>query len=121
MAKGTRLIRINEEIKREISQLIDQELKDPRIQTMVSVLRVDTTNDLKYTKIFVSIMGNEEEKQEALKGLKSASGFMRRELAKRLNLRNTPEILFRLDESIEYSIHLEQLMEEINKKPGEDS
>ncbi len=118
--RNTRLIRINEEIKRELSQLIDQELKDPRIHTMISIIRVETTNDLKYSKVFVSIMGTEEEKNEALEGLKSAKGFLRKELAKRLNLRNTPEILFQLDESIEYSIHMEQLINKINKKSGED-
>ncbi|NMA85419.1 MAG: 30S ribosome-binding factor RbfA [Epulopiscium sp.] len=121
MASHTRLIRINEEIRKEISQLINHELKDPRIQSLISVLRVETTNDLKQTKVFVSMLGTEEEKKEALEGLKSAGGFIRKELAKRINLRNTPEVLFKLDESIEYSMHLEQLIKEVNKKGEEDS
>ena len=76
MKNNTRISRINDEIMKEISQIIRSEVKDPRIGTMTSVIRVDTTADLKYCKVFVSVLGNDEEKQSVMKGLKNASGFM---------------------------------------------
>ncbi|WP_425278637.1 30S ribosome-binding factor RbfA [Defluviitalea saccharophila] len=122
MAKGSRMIRINEEIKKELSDIIRQDLKDPRInQTMVSVLNVDTTNDLKYCKIYISIMGDEEQKQGVIDGLKSASGFIRREIARRINLRNTPELIFKMDDSIEYGIRLSKLIHDVNSNTEDDS
>jgi len=122
LAKGSRMIRINEEIKKELSDIIRQDLKDPRInQTMVSVLNVDTTNDLKYCKIYISIMGDEEQKQGVIDGLKSASGFIRREIARRINLRNTPELIFKMDDSIEYGIRLSKLIHDVNSNTEDDS
>ncbi|NLK97015.1 MAG: 30S ribosome-binding factor RbfA [Epulopiscium sp.] len=116
------MIRINEEIKKELSDIIRQDLKDPRInQTMVSVLNVDTTNDLKYCKIYISIMGDEEQKQGVIDGLKSASGFIRREIARRINLRNTPELIFKMDDSIEYGIRLSKLIHDVNSNTEDDS
>ena len=116
------MIRINEEIKKELSDIIRQDLKDPRInQTMVSVLSVDTTNDLKYCKIYISVMGDEEQKKGAIEGLKSANGFIRREIARRINLRNTPELIFKLDDSIEYGIRLSKIIDDININTEDDS
>jgi len=109
------MIRINDEIKKEVSEIIRSELKDPRVGVMTSVLRVDTTNDLKYCKIFVSVLGSEDEKKEVMEGLKNASGFIRKMIALRINLRNTPEIRFILDNSIEYSIKISKLIDEVNK------
>jgi ribosome-binding factor A len=122
LAKGSRMIRINEEIKKELSDIIRQDLKDPRInQNMVSVINVDTTNDLKYCKINISVMGNNKQKHEAIEGLKSAGGFIRREIAKRINLRNTPELLFKLDDSIEYGMHLSKLIDNVNNNTKDGS
>jgi ribosome-binding factor A len=99
-----RIYRISEEIKREISNIIQNDLKDPRLPEFVSVLSVDTTRDLRYAKVYVSVYGNEEEKKKAMEGLKNAAGFIRREIGQRIKLRYTPELLFELDNSIEYGI-----------------
>jgi ribosome-binding factor A len=122
MSKGTRIIRINEEIKKELSEIIRNEIKDPRIKdTLVSVVNVDTSSDLKICKIYISVMGDKEQKENVIEGLKNASGFIRREIARRINLRNTPEFIFKLDDSIEYSIHLSRIMDEISHNSGDDT
>ena len=99
MAKN-RIERINEEIKRVLSDIL-REVKDPRIPQFTSVVKVSTTGDLKYCKVFVSFF-TKGDKEKALKALKSASGFIRRELSQRVQLRQTPELLFENDDSIEY-------------------
>ena len=116
MKNSNRISRINDEILKEISQIIRLEVKDPRISSMTSVIRVDTSPDLKYCKVFVSVLGNEEEKQSVMKGLKNAGGFIRHLLAERVNLRFTPQLQFKLDESTEYAIHMSQLMEQVAKE-----
>ena len=116
MKNNNRISRINDEIMKELSQIIRSEVKDPRIGAMTTVIRVDTTTDLKYCKVFVSVLGKEEEKQNVMKCLKNASGFMRHLLAERINLRFTPELQFKLDESTEYAIHMDQLMEQVAKE-----
>ena len=115
MKTNNRLSRINDEIMKELSQIIRGELKDPRIGAMTSVIRVETTQDLKYCKVFVSVLGGEEEKENVMKGLKNAGGFIRRLIAQRINLRYTPELIFKLDESAEYAIHMDQLISQISK------
>lgn len=100
---------------KELSQIIRGELKDPRIGAMTSVIRVETTQDLKYCKVYVSVLGGDTEKENVMKGLKNASGFIRRLIAQRINLRYTPEFTFKLDESAEYAIHMEQLIDQISK------
>ena len=98
---SNRINRINEEIQKELSSLI-RTLKDPRIQdTMISITRVETTPDLRYTKVYVSFL-QEEKASDAMKGLKSAAGYLRRELGSALNLRYTPQIMWALDDSITY-------------------
>jgi len=104
--------RISEEMKKEVSAIIQNELKDPRLPKMVSVTSAEVTKDLRYAKIYVSVMGSEEEKENALKGLKSASGFIRREIGQRLKLRYTPELIFHLDNSIERGVYISKLIEE---------
>ncbi len=116
MKNNNRISRINDEIMKELSQIIRSEVKDPHIGSMTTVIRVDTTTDLKYCKVFVSVLGKEEEKQSVMKGLKNASGFMRHLLAERINLRFTPELQFKLDESTEYAIHMNQLIEQVAKE-----
>ena len=98
--------RINGEVQKELSKIIREEIKDPRIHPMTSVMAVEVAPDLKTCKAFISVLGNEEAKQSTIKGLKNAEGYIRRELARTLNLRNTPEIRFILDESIEYGIEM---------------
>ncbi|WP_291647500.1 30S ribosome-binding factor RbfA [Clostridium sp.] len=109
--------RINEEVRREISVIIRDEIKDPRMTAMVSITAVKVTKDLRYAKVFVSIFGkNEEEKNETFAALKSASGYIRKEIGQRINLRNTPQILFELDDSISYSMKIEELIEKVKEK-----
>ena len=109
--------RINEEVRREISVILRDEIKDPRMTAMVSVTSVKVSKDLKYAKVYVSIFGkNEEEKNETFAALKSASGYVRREVGQRINLRNTPQILFELDDSISYSMRIEELIEKVKDK-----
>ncbi len=112
------MIRINDELQRELANIIRTEVKDPRINKMTSVIKVETTSDLKYCKAFVSILGNDEEKAGVMQGLKNASGFIRHLLAERVNLRNTPEILFKLDDSVEYAIKMDRLIKEISSEGG---
>ena len=96
---GDRIDRINEEIQRELASLIPT-VKDPRVTGMISVMAVDTTTDLRYAKVFISILDKSDE-QQVMRGLKSAAGWLRRELGHRLQLRYTPELSFVLDESID--------------------
>ncbi len=118
-------IRINQEVQRELSVLISREIKDPRIPLVTSILHVEVAPDLKTAKIFISVLGDEDTRKNALKGLKSASSFLRVQLAKRLNLRNTPELIFIIDESIEYGATMMKLIDEVThstpqKKESED-
>lgn len=111
-----RLNRISEELKKEISMIIMNELKDPRISAMCSIVSVETTPDLKYAKVYVSIFGSKEEKENTLKGLKNASGFIRRKLGDVMKIRYLPEIHFVMDESIEHGAKIAEILNEINKK-----
>ena len=115
-------IRINGEVQRELSEIIRTEIKDPRVAgTMISVVSADVTPDLKYCKAYISVLGGEDAAAEdALAGLKSAVGYIRRELANRNNLRNTPEISFILDQSIEYGVHMSRLIDEVTKDLKEE-
>ena len=115
MKQNRRIGRINDEILKEVSQIVRTELKDPRINTITSILKVDTSSDLKYCKIFVSILGDDSQKKEVLEGLTNSQGFIRKHLAKTINLRNTPEIKFVLDDSLEYSMKMSKLIDEANK------
>ncbi|MBS4961268.1 MAG: 30S ribosome-binding factor RbfA [Clostridiales bacterium] len=115
MKINTRMSRVNDEIMKELAQIFRGELKDPRIGVMTSVLRVETTQDLKYCKVYVSVLGNDEEKKNVLAGLKNASGFIRHLLAERINLRATPELTFKLDDSVEYAVHMSKLIDEVSK------
>ena len=98
--------RINSEVQRELSVIIREDIKDPRIHFMTSVTDVQVAPDLKTCKAYISVMGSEEEQQDTLAGLRSAVGFIRRELAHRVNLRNTPELTFILDDSIAYGAEM---------------
>ena len=111
---SNRIGRINEEIQRELSDQF-RRLKDPRVSSgMVSITRVDTTGDLRYARVYVSALNKNQEK-EILKGLKSASGFLRRELGASLRLRYTPELQFIADDSIQYGAHILQVLRDPEK------
>ena len=109
-------IRINSEVQREMSSIIREALKDPRIHPMTSVMAVEVTPDLKFAKIFVSVLGNDEEKEKTMEGLKKSASFARHQLAKRMNLRNTPELTFVLDTSIEYGVTMSKKIDELKEK-----
>lgn len=107
--------RINMEVQRELSEIIRSGIKDPRIHPMTSVVAVEVTPDLKYCKAYISVLGDEEAAKATVEGLRSASSYVRRELARRVNLRNTPEIKFILDQSIEYGVNMSRLIDEVTK------
>ena len=111
---SNRIGRINEEIQRELSSLI-RTVKDPRVTGMISVTGVDTTADLKYAKVYISLLDGSNAK-EVLKGLKSASGYLRRELGHALTLRATPELTFIRDDSMRKGAHILELMEELDRE-----
>lgn len=112
--------RINMEVQRELSKVISQEMKDPRIDPMTSVIAVEVTPDLKQAKVYVSVLGSDEKKQATLEGLKSATPFIRKHLASTINLRNTPELKFFMDESIEYGVSMSKLIDDVNKDISKD-
>ena len=116
--ENPRLGRIDEEYRKEISQIIGYELKNPNITGMISVTKVKVTNDLKFAKVYVSIL-NSKNIKDTLAGLKKSSGYIRSELAKRINLRNTPELIFELDDSIEYGAKIDSILNDIMPKKEE--
>ena len=111
--------RINGEVLKELSNIIRSEIKDPRINPMTSVVSVEVAPDLKTCKAYISVLGDEKSRQDTIAGLKNAEGYIRRELARTVNLRNTPEIKFILDQSIEYGINMSKLIDEVTKKDDE--
>lgn len=117
---SNRIGRINEEIQKELSNLI-RNLKDPRVQdTMISITHVETTPDLRWAKVYVSFL-QEERAKDALKGLKSAGGYLRRELGRALNLRYTPELMWALDDSITYGAKMMKLINSLEVKKDEEA
>ena len=113
-----RIERVNSLIRQEISELLQRQVKDPRLGNLVAVTNVSTSPDLRHAKIFVSRIGSEEEKQETLSVLVAASGFFRNELAKRLRLRHIPELSFQWDDSIERGAHLLELIDQVSTDDG---
>lgn len=114
-------VRINNEVMHELSNIIRNEIKDPRISPLTSVVSVEVTPDLKYCKAYISVLGDEQAGKDTIEGLKSAEGFVRRKLAQTVNLRNTPDIKFILDQSIEYGINMSKLIDSVcEEKESED-
>ncbi len=105
--------RVNGEVQRELAEIIRGEIKDPRISPLTSVVAVEVAPDLKTCKAYISVLGNEKALQDTLAGLRSAAGFVRTRLAKNLNLRNTPEITFIMDQSIEYGVKMSAKIDEV--------
>ena len=107
--------RINQEVQKELSMLIVRELKDPRIHPMTSIVNVEVAPDLKTAKVYISVLGDTTAQKDTLAGLKSAAPFLRTQLAKGINLRNTPELFFVVDQSIEYGVTMSKLIDEVNQ------
>ena len=120
MKKGSvKNTRINGEVHRELSNIIRGEIKDPRIHPMTSVVSVEVAPDLKSCKAYISVLGDEEAQKNTIAGLKSAEGYIRSRLARTVNLRNTPEIRFILDQSIEYGVAMSKLIDDVNERDKE--
>lgn len=105
--------RVNGEVQRVLAEIIRGEIKDPRISPLTSVVAVEVAPDLKSCKAWISVLGGEEQRKDTLAGLKSAEGFIRRQIAKTINLRNTPEITFVMDQSIEYGVSMSHKIDEV--------
>ena len=121
MAKNeTRLGRINEELRKEISNIITFELKDPNITGLISITKVKVTPDLKYAKVYVSII-NAKNNEKTMQGLKDSSGFIRTQIAKTVNLRVTPQLVFEFDDSIEYGMKIDSIIKNLNISEKEDN
>ena len=112
--------RINGEVQRELANIIRGGIKDPRISPLTSVVAVEVAPDLKTCKAYISVLGDSEAQKATLAGLKSAEGYIRRELAHTVNLRNTPEIRFILDQSIEYGVYMSKIIDEVTAKDEEN-
>ncbi|MDI3547167.1 MAG: ribosome-binding factor [Halanaerobiales bacterium] len=110
--------RLAELLKKEISDILLREVKDPRIG-FVSVTNIDVSGDLRHAKIYVSVYGDEREKMETMEGLEQATGFIRKLLGERITVYHTPELLFRYDNSIEHGAHISQLLEKVKKEQTE--
>ena len=119
MPPNRRIDRINELLRSEIAELISREIKDPRLAGLISVTEVDTTTDLRHAKVFVSVFGTEEERASSLAALRSATGFLRREVAQRVTFRHMPELEFHLDSSIEQGDKIMRLLRQVaDEKPA---
>ena len=116
--RSIKMTRINEEVLRELSNILRGEIKDPRISPMCSVVAVEVAPDLKSAKAYISVLGDEAAQKSTMEGLKSSAGFIRRKLAENVNLRNTPEMSFILDQSIEYGVRMSRMIDEVAGHSG---
>ena len=119
---GVRIDRVRVQLKRELSIILQEDLKDPRIG-LITITRIDLTGDLRYARIYFSLLGDEKEKISSIEGIESAAGYIRKLIGERLKLKYVPELSFKLDRSIEYSMHLEKTFERLKneRKNSEDS
>ncbi len=115
-----RIRRVAEQMKKDLSQIINKEIKDPRVSAMTSITDVQLSKDLRYASIYVSIFGTDSEKEETLQTLIRASGFIRSEIGRRIRLRYIPEVNFYLDNSIEYGAHIEKVLKSLKKEDNND-
>ena len=114
-------VRINSEVQRALGELIRMGVKDPRVSSLTSVTDVEVAPDLKTAKVFISVLGDEKKQRDTLEGLKSAMPYLRSQLAKSINLRNTPELRFQLDTSIEYGMHMSALINQVKAKDNAEN
>ena len=110
---GIKNTRINGEVQKELSKIIQNEIKDPRIAPMTSVVAAEVAPDLKTCKVYISVLGDAKAAADTIEGLRSAEGYVRRQIAHSINLRNTPEIRFILDQSIEYGVNMSKLIDDV--------
>ena len=115
-----RIERLNSVIQQEISQLLREQVNDPRLTSLISITKVSTSSDLRHTKVFISTFGDNVDKKEILQGFTAASGFLRRQLANRLQLRHMPELSFHFDDSIERAAELLKLIDDVASKDAEN-
>ncbi|MFA5527243.1 MAG: 30S ribosome-binding factor RbfA [Peptostreptococcales bacterium] len=115
MKRNHRTGRVSEEIKKIISNMIINGIKDPRVSRLTSITDVEVSNDLSYAKVYVSVLGTEKEKKETLEALESASGFIRKEVGSKIKVRHVPEFIFKEDNSLDYSQHISKLIHDIEK------
>jgi|SRR5699024_1522006 len=113
--ENVRANRVAEQMKKEVGEIVTQEIKDPRVG-FVTVTDVELTNDLQQATVYISVLGKEEEKEETLAGLAKAKGFVRSEVGKRIRLRKTPEIEFKFDEAHEYGNRIDEILRDLNKE-----
>ena len=111
--------RVNAEVHHELSNILRGGIKDPRVAPMTSVVAVEVAPDLKTCKAWISVLGNEESQKDTLAGLRSAEGYIKNQLARKINLRNTPEISFIIDQSIEYGVTMSKLIDDVNRADDE--
>ncbi|MCL2620537.1 MAG: 30S ribosome-binding factor RbfA [Defluviitaleaceae bacterium] len=111
-----RMVRINDEIMKELSEILRSGIKDPRMTAMASVVRVETTQDLKFAKAYISIMGDDEAKEKTMAAIENAKGHIRSTVAKAIDLRQTPEFTFVLDESLDHGDRINQILDDVNKE-----
>lgn len=116
MLQHKRSDRISEAMQVELSDILRKEVKDPRVSEFCTIMKVELSEDLRHAKVYVSIMGDESQQKKSLIGLKNATGFIRREIGQRIQLRHTPELVFVLDKSIDYSFEIERLIKDFNKE-----
>lgn len=109
-----RVHQISEEVRKALSEIIQNKIKDPRIPDIISVTGVEVTNDLSFAKVYISVLGTDEEKESALEGLESAKGFMKKELGRMVKLRAMPELILLLDDSVDRYLELNRLLDEVN-------
>lgn len=112
--------RINAEVQRELGNILRGGIKDPRVALMTSVVAVEVAPDLKTCKAYISVFGDKKAQEDTLRGLQSAEGYIRRELARTINMRNTPEIVFVLDQSIEYGVNMSKKIDELTRDLKEE-
>ena len=112
--------RVNGEVQKELSNIIRGGIKDPRVAPMTSVVAVEVAPDLKTCKAYISVLGDEKAQEDTIKGLQSAEGYIRRELARKLNMRNTPEIKFVMDQSIAYGVAMSKMIDDVTKDLKEE-
>nr|WP_330368592.1 30S ribosome-binding factor RbfA [Alkaliphilus metalliredigens] len=111
-----RVNRLAEEIKKIISHMIRNDLRDPRIAKMTSIIEVNVTRDLRFATIYISVLGDQQEKEETIEGLKKSSGFIRKEVGRQITARFTPELIFKLDESIERGVYMYDVISKVTQK-----
>ena len=112
--------RVNAEVQRELSNILRGGIKDPRVSPMTSVVAVEVAPDLKTCKAYISVLGDEKAQEDTIKGLQSAEGYIRRELARKLNMRNTPEIKFVMDQSIAYGVAMSKMIDDVTRDLKEE-